>query len=143
MTLDRIIAGRTTLIYWIKTECPVCQMAMPYLERMSSKLAEGGPSDGQLVVLTQNDPAELDRFRQNYGCRTVSILCEPEPYPSADSYGLTHVPTWFLVGPDSKILDSGMSFAPSELTACYREFGGTGRLFSDAEESEMPDRRPG
>lgn len=141
LSLPDLCADGPVFVFWIKTDCPVCERCIGFVERMATRLP-----DKRVVVVTQNGPDEVEEFRQAFDCPTVPTYCEPEPYHDADVYGLTNVPTWFVfasAGSSQQVQASGMSFAPAELQAVYRSLGGEGSLFTDEELEQLPERQPG
>ncbi|MGQ0744619.1 MAG: TlpA family protein disulfide reductase [Acidimicrobiales bacterium] len=86
------------VLAFFKVTCPVCQMAAPKVAAMAAT--------GARVVAIGEDPAPaLHTYRQTYG-QDVPTLTEPRPYPASDAYGVTAVPSLFLVGSDGVIIDS-------------------------------------
>ena len=106
--LSRLEGGDATLAEWtargrvllafFKVTCPVCQMTMPFLERLhaSGKLAVCG--------ISQHGARDTREFNQYYGVTFDTLLdSEDEGYPASNAYGISSVPTMFLVEPDGKI----------------------------------------
>ncbi len=88
--------GRQVLAFF-KVTCPVCQMAAPKVQA----LADAGVP---VTAIGQDPPAKLARYADQFGQR-VPTLSEPPPYRVADAFGVTAVPTLFVVGPDGVIED--------------------------------------
>lgn len=137
-SLADLIGAGSTVIYWIKTGCPTCQLAIPFVDRIAAKVPAG-----RIVVVAQDDPDSVAAFRSEYGLQSVPIYCEPEPFDAANEWGLTHVPTWFLVDSDGTIQKSGMMFSQPDLQQTLVDLGGEGVLFRDGEKEELPETRPG
>jgi peroxiredoxin len=97
-TLAALTAESRVLLVFFKISCPVCQLAMPFLERLHSS---GGLA---IYGISQND-AEATREFTGYFEVTFPILLdsEDEGYPASNAYGLSSVPTMFLVEPDGLI----------------------------------------
>lgn len=91
--------GGQALIIFYKHECPTCQLAMPFLERIYRR-ARGGPV--RFLGVAQDTKEDAAAFAKEYAIMMPSVLEEP-PYPAADAYGLTNVPTVFLVDGERKI----------------------------------------
>lgn len=136
--LADIVGEQSTLLYWIKSVCPTCRLAMPFVDRLAARVAPG-----RIAVVAQDEPADIEPFRTELGLESVPIWCEPEPYQSSDAYGLTHVPTWFLIAPSGDILESGSMFSQADLEHSLSVLGGEGPLFTPEETVELPDSRPG
>ena len=135
-------AGGDTLVVWIKASCPTCQLAMPFVERIHQAVATAGRH--RVIVVCQDPPAEIAAFRVAFACPTVPVLSESEPYAAADQYGITNVPTMFLVGDDGRIKCSDVGFAKAGLEGLLTRLAGSGHsLFTDAEDEALPALRPG
>ena len=135
-------AGGETLLVWIKLGCPTCQMLMPFVERIHQQLARR--EDRRVVVVTQDGPTDVPRFRQQFRCATVPILCEAPPYAAADQYGITNTPTLFLLGADRRVLWSTAGFDRQGLEQLLdRLLGRSAELFTADEALALPAFRPG
>lgn len=88
--------GRTVLAFF-KVTCPVCQMAAPKVQA----LADAGVP---VTAVGQDPPPRLAAYAERYG-QNVRTLSEPPPYRVSDAFGVTAVPTLFLVGPEGVIED--------------------------------------
>jgi len=97
-TLAGLRAESRVLLVFFKISCPVCQLAMPFLERLQ---ASGGL---RIYGISQND-AESTREFGEYFKVTFPILLdsEEEGFPASNDYGISSVPTMFLVEPDGVI----------------------------------------
>jgi len=96
-TLAELLASGPALLAFFKVSCPVCQMTLPFLDRMDA---------GALRVygVSQNDAADTRAFAQEYGLRFPMLLdAEEDRFPASNAYGISHVPTTFLVEPDGTV----------------------------------------
>ena len=107
------------LLAFYKVSCPVCQFAFPFLERIQQQIK--GREDVQLWGIAQDDADDADQFARQYGC-TFPMLTDEDPYAVSNEYGLTNVPTLFLVQPDGQIQISSVGFARSDFEAVAAEF---------------------
>ena len=90
-SLDQFLEKGAVLLAFFKISCPVCQLTLPYLERLKNgKL--------QLVAISQDD-AESTRELYNEFRISIDTLLDSEDdgYPVSNAYGLTHVPTMFII----------------------------------------------
>lgn len=88
--------GRLVLAFF-KVTCPVCQMTAPKVQA----LADGGVP----VTAIGQDPApKLLRYAEKFG-QHVPTLSEPPPYRVAAAFGVTAVPTLFVVGSEGLVED--------------------------------------
>jgi peroxiredoxin len=106
--LSRLEGGAATLAEWtargrvllvfFKVTCPVCQLAMPFLERLHAS--------GTLAIcgISQNDAADTREFNNYFGVSFATLLdSEDEDYPASNAYGISSVPSMFLVGANGVI----------------------------------------
>jgi peroxiredoxin len=110
VSLGELLAKGPILLAFYKVSCPVCQMAMPFLERIHTS--------GSLAIyaVSQNDAGDSREFNAEYGV-TMPTLLDPEElgFPASNDYGISHVPTVYLIGPDGKIVNVIESWNRQEL----------------------------
>lgn len=100
------------LAAFFKTTCPVCQLAAPYLDRIFRAYGNGKVT---LVGVSQDPKADTAAFMKEYGV-TFPVALDPESsYPASNAYGLTHVPSLFLIEPGGKIAVSSVGWAKAEI----------------------------
>jgi peroxiredoxin len=85
---------------FFKISCPVCQYAFPYLERIFKAYPA---SPVTLVGVSQNEKKETAGFAREYGITFPLLLDDTRTYQASNAYGLTNVPTIFLIAPGGKI----------------------------------------
>jgi peroxiredoxin len=94
-SLAEILSKGPALLAFFKVSCPVCQLAFPFLERLNQA--------GRLPVygISQNDSEDTRHFAKRYGV-TFPVLLDlaDSGYPVSNGYGLTNVPTLYLVDRD-------------------------------------------
>ena len=69
---------------------------------------------------------------------TFPTLLDSEGYPASNAYGLTSVPTIFLIAPDGKVKVSCMGFSKSDLEKIASELVA---IQEDASSAAFPDER--
>lgn len=117
-SLAELIAAKPTILAFLKVSCPVCQMTFPYFERMSSSTTH------QFVSVSQDHAGATANFNSRFGVGFPSLLDEEEPgYPASNSYGLSHVPTAFLIEPDGKISWVMEGFSKTQMKELGRRVG--------------------
>jgi peroxiredoxin len=97
-TLAEIAASGRVLVVFFKVTCPVCQMTLPFVERMHAA--------GTLAIcaISQNDARDTREFNRSFGVTIPTLLdSEDEDFPASNAYGIASVPTMFLVEGDGKI----------------------------------------
>ena len=115
--LMELAADESVLLALFKVSCPVCQLALPFLERIS----QGGL---KVVAISQDTASATERFRKTLGL-TFPILVDPEEdgYPASNAFGITHVPSLFLVEAGGVISSSGSGFRKSMFEELGRRSG--------------------
>ena len=97
-TLAEILAGGPVLLAFFKISCPVCQMTFPFLERIHAAGAV------RIFGISQNDAADTHEFNQEFGVTFPTLLdSEEDGFPASNDYGISSVPTMFLVEPGGVI----------------------------------------
>ena len=98
VTLAELTAGGRVLLAFFKVTCPVCQLTAPFLERLH---ASGGIA---IYGISQNDAADTREFNTYFGATYATLLdSEDDDFPVSNLYGISSVPTMFLVEPDGMI----------------------------------------
>jgi peroxiredoxin len=97
-TLADLTARGRVLLVFFKVTCPVCQLTLPFLERIHAA--------GTLAIcgISQNDARDTREFKSYFGVTFPMLLdSEDEEYPASNAYGISSVPSMFLVEPDGAI----------------------------------------
>jgi peroxiredoxin len=97
---DLISAGPAVLAFF-KTTCPVCQLAFPFLQRI-----HGGQASRVVAIygVSQDDAETTREFNDEFGVTFPTLLDTADTnYPASNAYGISHVPSAFLVEPGGSI----------------------------------------
>lgn len=110
--LTDLISIKPALVTFFKVGCPVCQLTLPFIERLSK-------SDNlEFVAISQDDLASTEEFRKRFGMTLQVLLDESgKGYPASNAFGITHVPSMFLVEPDHNISMGVSGFSKRDLEA--------------------------
>ena len=93
--LAKLLASGPILLAFFKSTCPVCQMTLPFLQRIHQGRA---PGSYQVYGVSQDDASTTREFVQEFGIGFPMLLdTEESGYPASNAYGLSHVPSLFLV----------------------------------------------
>jgi len=103
---------------FFKVSCPVCQYAFPYLERVHKA---HGDQKLTVVGISQDDKRNTSAFLKEYGITFPTLLDDPSGYAVSNAYGLTNVPTWFLIGQDGEIEISSVGWVKQEIEDLNRK----------------------
>jgi peroxiredoxin len=103
---------------FFKVSCPVCQMAFPYIERLYQAYQKSGKLT--FVSVSQDDVRDTKDFNHEFGI-TIPALIDAKGYPVSNAYGLTNVPTVFLISPDGEIERSIVSWSKPDMDDLNRK----------------------
>jgi peroxiredoxin len=107
---DALLKG-PVLAAFFKVNCPTCQFTLPFLQRIYEKY---GAKHFTLWGISQNDAADSREFNQEFGIR-FPILLDDAGFPVSNRYGLTNVPSLFLIAADGTIQVSSVGFAKADI----------------------------
>ncbi len=113
-SLQAALEEGPVLVAFFKVSCPTCQYAFPYLERIHK--AHGGKKV-TIVGISQNNQRDTAAFLKEFGVTFRTLLDDPNGYAVSNAYGLTNVPTLFLVGQDGEIEISSVGWNKKEIEA--------------------------
>ena len=98
VTLPEIVANGPVVLAFFKVTCPVCQLTLPFLERVHTA--------GTLPIygVSQNDASDTREFSADFHLTLPMLLDEEEDgFPASNAFGISSVPTMFLVERDGAI----------------------------------------
>ena len=99
------------LAAFFKVNCPTCQFTFPFLERLFETY---GDTKFTLWGISQNDAADTREFCKEFGIK-FPVLVDGRGYPASNDYGITIVPTMFLISPEGKIQQTSVGFVKADL----------------------------
>lgn len=103
---------------FFKVSCPVCHMALPYLDRIFRAYGKSGKFT--FVGVSQDNAADTQAFNRQFGV-TFPVLLDPAgKYPVSNAYGLTNVPTTFLISPEGEIEFATVSWSKADVEQLNR-----------------------
>ncbi|HKW56455.1 MAG TPA: TlpA disulfide reductase family protein [Candidatus Acidoferrum sp.] len=109
--LRKLLEGGPVVAAFFKVSCPVCQFTFPFIERLHQRYSGDGVA---IVGISQDDARATKDFAMQYST-TFPMLPDEKGYPVSNAYGLTMVPTIFLLGTDGKVNVGSMGFAKADL----------------------------
>jgi peroxiredoxin len=139
-SLDEGLQHGPVLLIFFKVSCPTCQYMLPFLDRLHQRLP-----GARIWGVSQDNERASRLFGDEFGV-TFPILIDEEPWDVSDAYGLTHVPTYLLIGSDGRVELSGDGFVRKDLLSIQdsfvRQFAVTlPPLFGSKE--KIPEFKPG
>jgi peroxiredoxin len=100
-TRSGIASGKPALLAFFKVSCPTCQFTFPFLERLSRDRSN---REIAIYAISQDDAESTRGFHSEYGISLPTLLDrEEEGYPASNAYGVSYVPSIFVVEPDGRI----------------------------------------
>jgi peroxiredoxin len=130
------------LAVFFKISCPTCQFTFPFLERIYEMYGGGNFT---FWAVSQNDAEDTRDFLNKYGVKFPALLDE-KGYPASNQYGLTNVPTMFLIAPDGAIQVSSVGFSKADIETIAAEAArATGKAIASVFRpgEAIPEYKPG
>jgi peroxiredoxin len=112
------------------------------LQRISERFAGKNVA---VIGVSQDDARSTKEFNQEYGVK-FPVLLDDDGYPVSNAFGLTNVPTIFLVAPDGKVIVNCMGFDKAVLEKITKELTQHEKVPSAAlfrPDEVVPDFKPG
>lgn len=136
-SLKDLLSRGPVLLAFFKVSCPVCQYTFPFLQR----LHESGSGGGIAIIGVSQDKAGATReFNREFGVSFPMLLDDGGAgYPVSNAFGISSVPSLFLIEPDGAVSLSGSGFARQDLEAVGQRLGRA--AFSAGE--RVPEYKPG
>jgi peroxiredoxin len=103
---------------FFKVSCPVCQMALPFLDRIYRAYEKGGKFI--FLGVSQDNAADTRAFNRQFGVSFPVLLDPAGKYPVSNAYGLTNVPTFFLISPQGEIEFASVSWSRADVEQLNR-----------------------
>ena len=111
-SLHEALQKGPVIAVFFKISCPVCQYALPFIERIYKSQ---GNKKVTILGISQNDKRDTELFMKEYGVTFPVLLDDTKTYPVSNAYGITNVPTTFVISPDGNIEVSSVSWAKKEI----------------------------
>ena len=130
------------VLAFFKVSCPVCKFTFPFLERVFKAY---GSSDVTFLGVSQDNSSASRDFANEFGV-TFPILLDTAGYPVSNAYGLTIVPTFFLVAPDGKVQVASVGFGKAEIEAIADSLADRRNITRSPvfrRDESIPDHKPG
>jgi peroxiredoxin len=129
---------------FFKVSCPVCHLAFPYLERIFKAYGKSGKFT--FVGISQDNAADTGNFNRKFGVTFPALLDPVGKYPASNAYGLTNVPSVFLISPEGEIESSSVGWSKADTEQLNRTLAKAAnaapvRIFQAGE--NIPEFKPG
>jgi peroxiredoxin len=111
-SLSSLLQKGPVVAAFFKISCPVCQFTFPFLERLYKRYGGDGVS---FLGISQDDARDTGKFSKEYGVTFPMVLDDPDGYAVSNGYGLTSVPTVFLIDSEGTVEVSSTGFEKKDL----------------------------
>jgi len=141
-SLAALLRQGPAVVAFFKISCPVCQYTFPFLQRM---FEQGGGPGVTFLGISQDDAKATKEFARKFQVKFPFAL-DNHGYPASNAYGLSMVPSIFLIGADRTVSVSSMGFVRGDLETIAGELAAArkispGVLFRP--EEHVPAQKPG
>lgn len=103
---------------FFKISCPVCQFTFPFLERLYKRYGGDGVT---FLGISQDDEGDTKEFAKEFGVTFPMLLDDEDGYIVSNAYGLTNVPSIFLIDTEGTVKVSTSGFDKKDLEAIAAE----------------------
>jgi peroxiredoxin len=141
-SLSKLLKGGPVFASFFKVSCPVCQFTFPFLERLYKRY---GSKDVTFLGISQDKARSTKEFADEYGV-TFPIVLDATDYPASNAYGITNVPTSFLIHTDGSVKIASLGFNKKDLEAIAAELSQRHKIPLSAlfrPDESVPANRPG
>ncbi len=116
-SLESALKKGPVLAAFFKVSCPVCQFTFPFLERMYETY---GDAKVTFWAISQDDARDTKEFNDEFGVKFPSLI-DADGYKASKQFGLTNVPSVFLIRQDGTVQTASVGFSKKELEAMAAE----------------------
>lgn len=143
-SLQELIQRGPVVAAFFKISCPVCQFTFPFLERIYKRYGGEGVT---FLGVSQDDARDTKDFAKEFGVTfPISLDQKERNYPASNAYGLTNVPTIFLIETDGTVKISCMGFDKNDLESIAAALAEWKKLVPAAlfrPDESVPAHKPG
>ncbi len=111
LSLEKLCERGPVVVAFFKISCPVCQFTFPFLERLHRKYAGDGVD---ILGVSQNGARDTQKFCKEYGV-TFPVVLDEAGYPVSNAYGISNVPTIYLIDSARSVKIGCMGFGKQDL----------------------------
>jgi peroxiredoxin len=111
LSLNPALQRGPVVLSFFKVSCPVCKFTFPFLERLFKTYGGDGIT---FLGVSQDSVAASRDFALDFGI-TFPVLIDAPGYPVSNAYGLTTVPTFFLINQDGTVQVASVGFGKAEI----------------------------
>ena len=116
-SLKEALARGPVVLAFFKISCPVCQYALPFLERVYEA---HGSERVTIIGISQDKQRDTAPFMSEYGITFPVLLDDTNSYPVSNAYGLTNVPTIFWINQDGQVEISSVGWSRKDIEEIHQ-----------------------
>jgi len=142
-SLSALMERGPVVAAFFKISCPVCQFTFPFLERLHKRYGGDGVT---FLGISQDDARDTKNFANEYGVTFPMLIDDENGYVVSNAYGLTNVPTIFLIDSAGKVKVSSMGFDKKDLETIAAELAARKKISFAAlfrPDEVVPANKPG
>ena len=142
VSLQEALKRGPVVAAFFKSSCPVSQFTFPFLERLYKAYTSDRTT---FWAISQDDAGETREFCAEQGV-TFPALLDEDGYPVSNDYGLTNVPTFYLIAADGTVQVDSVGFgkkALEKISAELARFLGKPVAPVFQPDEIVPDTKPG
>jgi len=142
-SLNTLLQRGPVVAAFFKVSCPVCQFTFPFLERLYKRYGSDGVT---FLGISQDDARSTSKFAREYGITFPILIDDENGYVVSNAYGLTNVPTIFLIDTDGTVKVSSMGFDRKDLETIAAELAERKKISLTAlfrPDEVVPANKPG
>ena len=117
-SLNDLLQRGPVVAAFFKISCPVCQFTFPFLERLHKRYGGDGVT---FLGISQDDARDTRDFATEFGVSFPMLIDDEDRYIVSNAYGLTNVPTIFLIDTGGTVKVSSMGFDKKDLETIAAE----------------------
>ncbi len=117
-SLNDLLQRGPVVAAFFKISCPVCQFTFPFLERLYKHYGGDGVT---FLGISQDDARDTRDFAKEFGVTFPMLIDDEDGYIVSNDYGLTSVPTIFLIDTGGTVKVSSMGFDKKDLETIAAE----------------------
>ena len=130
--LDDARERQPVILAFFKASCPTCRLTLPFLQRLTEARVK-------VLAISQDNAVVTQDFLNRFGISIPAAIDKAWDYPASSAFGITTVPSVFLIEPGGIISQAYEGFAKTDLEAIGVRLG----VSPFAPGEAVPEFRPG
>lgn len=113
LSLAEILRDGPAVLAFFKTTCPTCQLTFPFLGRLAGEM--------RIFGVSQDGEEDTREFAAEYGVEFPMLFDRADDgYTASNDYGVSHVPSLFVIEQNGTIAASWDGFSKADMEALGR-----------------------